>query len=146
MFSILKNKKIICTFRDTFGVVRYSSYLSHLDILDQNRILEDGYNEYYSYDDCILDNVAKNYNIKDILKSEENKMISEGIEESMFKHVSNELENMKKLGDCNEPNLKLQTSFTLASLDFLIRSTIGLNQPFRFGLEFSQSTLVKEVN
>ena len=144
MFAI--KKKNICTFRDTFGVVRYSSYLSHLDILDQNRILEDGYNEYYSYDDCILDNVAKNYNIKDILKSEENKMISEGIEESMFKHVSNELENTRKLGDCNEPNLKLQTTFTLASLDILIKSTIGLNQPFRFGLEFPQSTLVKEVD
>jgi len=139
---LLINKKNYDTFRYTFGVVKYSSHLFHLDILDQSRILEDGYNEYYTYDDCILDNVAKNYHIKDVLKSEENKIIAKGIEELMFK---NQLENMKKLGDCNEPSLKLQTTFTLTSLDIFIQSPIGTNQPFKFGLEFPQSTLVKEV-
>ena len=114
--------------------------------MDETRILEDGYNEYYSYDDCIIKKLLTKDHISDILKSEENKIISEGIKESMFEQVSKKLENVKKLENCKKPNLKLQTTFTLVSLEITNLSYIGSNQPFRFGLEFPQSTLVKEVN
>ena len=135
-------------FRNNFGVVRYSSHLLNLDILNQNRIFEDGYNDYYSYDDCILDKVSKNYHIKDILKSEEKKMISKGMDESTFGNVSNLLENLKNFGYCNDPNLKLQTTFTLTSLDVFNTVWIGswFSPSFSFNLEFPSFILVKEVN
>ena len=125
----------------------------HLDVLNQTRLFEDGYNEYYSYDDCILNRVAKSYqyyDIKDILKSTENKLITKGIDESAFKDLTIQLEQEKKASDCNDPNVKLQTTFTLTSLDsrkFSSPFYLGLTKPkpFQFGLEFPSSALVKEV-
>ena len=131
--------------------VPYSSHLFHLDVLNQTRLFEDGYNEYYSYDDCILNRVAKSYqyyDIKDILKSTENKLITKGIDESLFKDLSIQLEHVKKANDCNDPNIKLQTTFTLTSLDSRKSVSgfgIGFAKPFQFGLEFPSSALVKEV-
>ena len=133
------------------GFVLYSSHLFHLDVLNQTRLFEDGYNEYYAYDDCILNRVAKSYqyyDIKDILKSTENKLITKGIDESLFKDLTVQLEHVKKASDCNGPNTKLQTTFTLTSLDFMKFASvfgIGLTEPFQFGLEFPSSALVKEV-
>ena len=140
---------ILGIFRNNFGVVRYSSHLLNLDILNQNRIFEDGYNDYYSYDDCILDEVSKNYLIKDILKSEEKKMISKGMDESMFGNVSNLLENLKNFGYCKDPNLKLQTTFIqVTSLDIFNTAWIGPRflPTFSFNLEFPSFIMVKEVN
>ena len=119
----------------------------NLDTLNQKRIFEDGYTDYYSYDDCVLDKVEKNYHIKDILKSEEKKMISKGMDESMFGNVLNLLENLKNFGYCNDPNLKLQATFTITSLD-LRPVYLGpwFLPTFSFNLEFPSSTLVKEVN
>ena len=121
-----------------------------LDVLNQKRILEDGYDEYYSYDDCILDNISKNYHdhdIKDFLISKENKKISKVINESLFKDLSNQFEYMIKHGKCNDPNMKIQTTYTLTSLDSMKRSSfIGYDDLFEYGLEFPISTLVKEVN
>ena len=133
------------------GFVIYSSHLFHLDVLNQTRLFEDGYNEYYSYDDCILNRVAKSYqyyDIKNILKSTENKAITKGIDESLFKDLSIQLEHVKKDSDCNDPNLNLQTTFTLTGLDSKKFSSIfhiGFTKPFQFGLEFPSSALVKEV-
>lgn len=120
----------------------------NLEILNQNRIFEDGYNDYYFYDDCVLDKVSKNYHIKDILKAEEKKMISKGMDESTFGNVSNLLENLKNFGYCNDPNLKLQTAFTLTSLDVFNFIWIGswFSPTFSFNLEFPSLILVKEVN
>ena len=133
------------------GFVLYSSHLFHLDVLNQKRLFEDGYNEYYSYDDCILNRVAKSYqyyDIKDILKSTENKAITKGIDESLFKDLSIQLEHVKKDSDCNDPNLNLQTTFTLTGLDYMKFSSVfevGYTEPLQFGLEFPSSALVKEV-
>ena len=116
--------------------------------MNQEKIIEDGYGEYYSYDDCILDNVAKNYydhDIKDILKSEENKMITKGIDESYFQDFTYQFKDMKNLDACNDPNLKLQTTFTLSRLNIDRKTWIGYKPYFTFGLEFPQSALVKEV-
>ena len=118
----------------------------HLNILNQKRIFEDGYDEFYSYDDCILDKVANNSQIKNILKTEESKTISNGIDESMFKSVFIQMENIIKLGECNKPNIKLQTTFTLTSLTDSNFAWIGYSRPFQFDLEFPQSIVVKEVN
>ena len=120
----------------------------NLDTLNQKRIFEDGYTDYYSYDDCILDKIEKDYHIRDILKSEEKKMISKGMDESMFGNVLNLLENLKNFGYCNDPNLKLQATFTLTSLDEKHTAWIGPGfvTTFSFNLEFPSSTLVKEVN
>ena len=121
----------------------------NLDTLNQKRIFEDGYTDYYSYDDCVLDKVEKNYDIKDILKSEEKKMISKGMDESMFGNVLNLLENLKNFGYCNDPNLKLQATFTLTSLDVVNEVWIEsweVGPTFSFNLEFPSSILVKEVH
>ena len=130
-----------------FWIFKPSSYLFNLDTLNQKRIFEDGYTDYYSYDDCVLDKVEKDYHIRDILKSEEKKMISKGMDESMFGNVLNLLENFKNFGYCNDPNVKLQATFTLTSLDFwpVYFGPWGL-PTFSFNLEFPSSTLVKEVN
>ena len=143
---------LIGIFRNDFGFVRYSSHLFNLDTLNQKRIFEDGYADYYSYDDCVLDKIERNYDIKDIIKSEEKKMISKGMDESMFGNVLNLLENFKNFGYCNDPNLKLQATFTqttFTSLEDLFTVWISpwLVEPtFSFNLEFPSSTLVKEVN
>ena len=84
------------------GFVPYSSHLFHLDVLNQTRLFEDGYNEYYSYDDCILNRVAKSYqhyDIKDILKSAENNAICKGIDEILFKDLTIQLEHVRKGSD-----------------------------------------------
>ena len=138
-------------FRNSVFVL-YSSHLFHLDVLNQTRLFEDGYNEYYSYDDCILNRVAKSYqyyDIKDILKSTENRAITKGIDESLFKDLTVQLEHVKKDSDCNDPNTKLQTTFTLGLDREKPVSSFYLGftkpKPFQFGLEFPSSALVKEV-
>ena len=114
-------------------------------------MFKDGYNEHYSYDDCILNKVSENFHdldIKDILKSKDNRRVSKGFDESLFIIVADQLENIRRQGGCNDPNLKLQTTFTLTSLNNLNGvSTFetGNIQPFNFDLEFPTSTLVKEV-
>ena len=115
--------------------------------MNQKKVFDDGYDENHSYDDCILDKVAMNHYLKDILKSEENKTFFKGIDESMFKNVSNLLENIRKLGDCNTPNLKLKTNFIFTvqehlDLAFIVR---GGTSTFKFDLEFPQTAIVKEV-
>ena len=123
----------------------------HLDVLNQTRLFEDGYNEYYSYDDCILNGVAKSYqyyDIKNILKSTETKAITKGIDESSFKDLTIQLEHVKKTSDCNDPIINLQTTFTLTSLDlnkYFSFDYRGFSKPFQFGLDFPSSALVKEV-
>ena len=123
----------------------------HLDVLNQKRLFEDGYNEYYSYDDCILNRVAKSYqyyDIKDILKSTENKLITKGIDEILFKDLTIQLEHVKKASGCNDPNIKLQTTFTITFLNSwnsVSSFWLGFTEPFQFGLEFPSSALVKEV-
>ena len=140
--------KLSYIFRNNFGFVTSSSHLFNLDILNEEQIIEDGYSEFYTYDDCILDNVAKNYHdhdIKDILKSKENKMITKGINESYFQDFTNQFKNMKNRDACNDPNLKLQTTFTLTHLNIDRNTWIGYKSYFLFGLEFPRSTLLKEV-
>ena len=87
------------------------------------------------------------YDIKNILKSTETKAITKGIDESSFKDLTIQLERVKKTSDCNDPIIKLQTTFTLTSLDgkYFIFDYLGFSEPFQFGLDFPSSALVKEV-
>ena len=95
--------------------------------------------------------MAKSYqyhDIKNILKSTENKAFTKGIDESLFKDLTIQLEHVKKDSDCNDPNIKLQTTFTLTSLDWIKFASvfdIDYTELFEFGLEFPSSALVKEV-
>ena len=81
------------------------------------------------------------------MKSEEKKMISKGIDESMFGNVLNLLENFKNFGYCNDPNLKLQATFTITSMDLWpVYFGPWFLPTFSFNLDFPSSILVKEVN
>ena len=122
----------------------------NLEILNQKNIFEDGYDEFNSYDDCILNHVANiqhDTNIKDILKPHKQKRITDTVEEPVLRHLSNLLEYTTLSGICKVPNLKLQVGFKLTSLDFGELSVFEKKFKDRIvlGLEFPSASLVREV-
>ena len=126
-------------------------YLCQLEVLKEQRIFDDGYNDHNTYDDCILKEVARKYpdsNIMDIFKpAENNKIHQNGMNISVFSKLSAKFEYEIKHGECNIPNLKLQPTYILKDL-LLVKSSIvseGKTQPFSFQLEFSPLTISKEV-
>ena len=126
-------------------------YLCQLEVLKEQRIFDDGYNDHNTYDDCILKEVARKYpdsNIMDILKPGENKIHHNDMNFSVFRKLSAQFEYEIQHGACNIPNLKLQTTYILKDLSwnagiFFIGRT--LKQLLSFKLEFSPSTVTKEV-
>ena len=126
-------------------------YLCQLEVLKEQRIFDDGYNDHNTYDDCILKEVARKYpdsNIMDIFKPAENKIHQNGMNISVFSKLSAKFEYEIKHSVCNIPNLKLQTSYILEDLSWISGLgiiSIGQRQPFLFKLEFSPSTVTKEV-
>ena len=129
----------------------YSSNSFNLEILNQKNIFEDGYDELHSYDDCILNTLAKTHHdtyIREILKAHEQKRITNSVEETVLRNLSNLLEYATESGMCKAPNLKLQVGFKMTSQNLITASPFekGYKFPLKVGLEFPRSMVVKEVN
>ena len=131
--------------------MKTSSYLCQLEVLKEQRIFDDGYNDHNTYDDCILKEVARKYpdsNIMDILKPAENKIRHNELNFSVVSKLSAQIEYEIQQGACNIPNLKLQTSYILKDLSWISGLgwvENGQTESFSFKVEFSPSTVTKEV-
>ena len=130
-----------------------SWYLCQLEELNEQRIFDDGYNDRNTYDDCILKEVARKYpdsNIMKILKPAEIKIHQIDMNFSVVSKLSAQFEYEIQHGACNIPNLKLQTTYILKDLSWALKfgefePGQTLRQPFSFNIEFSPSTVTKEV-
>ena len=134
--------------RENFGSLLAPWYLCQLEVLKEQHIFDDGYNDHNTYDDCILKEVAKKYPdsyIMDILKLAENKVHQNGMNFSVFSKLSAQFRYEIQHSICNVPNLKLEPNYILKHLSKRSFFKRGKTYPFSFKLEFSPSTVTKEV-
>ena len=123
-------------------------YLCQLEVLKEQRIFDDDYNDHNTYDDCILKEIAKKYPdsyIMDIFKLAENKVHQHSMNFSVFSKLSAQFRYEIQHSICNVPNLKLEPNYILKDLSKESVFSRGKTRPFSFKIEFSPSTVTKEV-
>ena len=141
-------------------MVAMSTSRFQVEVLNQQHVFDDSYNEENTFDDCILDLVMKqikNEKIKNFLKTKININISFTLDENVFEKLARIFENELYNKKCLIPSLRLDATFSIENINYFtvamfyqnhqrwVNSTYHDHELFELNLEFPTSGVVNEV-